>query len=766
MRPLGYARIHAVVSIWLLTLAFALSAVGQGAMAGEAKSIATPQLETVRYQVDAYYPPYTFENDRFLYGFDPYLTNIIFTSSQYKLAYSTDTWEKVYSRIVSGQIDLAGIIAVTEQRSREVLFSDMLFNSYVSIYTVKDYRNITLDELPALHIGVGKGYYTEGILRDTLGITTYHAYENIATALGDLLNGDIDVIFENQQLMDNILIQQQLKGSIVAQITNLYPQAHAYAISKQRPELAVYINERIRRLKQSGFFEEIYEKYFYRHSEEYTAALGQRVMYLILAGLAVIAALFILMQMVIRRLRHRLKASLAGVEAANEELARANDELKARFNEIRAIAYTNAVTGLPNKNAFREALNRMIDAGRTERISILYLDLDNFKDVNDTFGHDTGDKVLRAITLALQGYGLPEGSLYNIGADEYAVMLADITRQQAEVHMKGVLQTIEKPINLSGNVFHITASMGVAFYPEHGRTFDMLLKNADAAMYRAKGTGSGLYMMFDEAIGKAVLERTRLQSSLRNALDKNEFLLDYQPQINTLGEGIYGFEALIRWKRPGVGVVAPSEFIGEAEESRLIVPIGQWVLEHACRFVRHINETCGARFQIAVNVSIIQLLREDYIDTVLQTLRDTGLEPNCLELEITESCLLVETELVIGKLKRLNQAGVKIALDDFGTGYSSLRYLKDLPVHVLKIDRYFIDSIASGKSRSLVQAIVAIGHALGLTLVAEGVETGLQLKVMRELACDRIQGYLYSKPIAEDAVLGYINHNRDRVGKG
>lgn len=765
MRQHGCARLYTVVSIWLLTLALALGAVGQAANAGEATSIATPQLETVRYQVDAYYPPYTFENDRFLYGFDPYLTNIIFTSGRYKLVYSTDTWDNVYRRISSGQIDLAGIIAVTEQRSHEVLFSEPLFNSYISIYAVKDHRAITLDDLSTLRIGVGKGYYTEGILRDTLGIINYHAYEDIRVALRDLLNGDIDVIFENQQYMDNILIQRQLKGSIVAQITNLYPRAHAYAISKKKPELVVYINERIRKLKQSGFFEEIYVKYFYSHSEGYTAALSQRVMYLILAGLAIIAALFVLMQMVIRRLRHRLKASMAGVEAANAELARANDELKAHYNEIRAIAYTNAVTGLPNKNAFREALNRMIGAGQNGHIAILYLDLDNFKDVNDTFGHDTGDKVLRAIAAGLKGYGLPEDSLYNIGADEYALMLADITREQVEVHVKAVLRTIEKPITISGNMFHITASMGVAFYPEHGCTFDTLLKNADAAMYRAKGTGSGLYRMYDEAIGNAVLERTRLQSSLRNALDKNEFLLNYQPQINTEGEGVYGFEALIRWQRPGVGVVPPGEFIGEAEESRLIVPIGQWVLEHACRFVQHINETCGTHFQIAVNVSIIQLLREDYIDTVLQTLHDTGLEPNCLELEITESCLLVETELVIGKLKRLSQAGVKIALDDFGTGYSSLRYLKELPVHVLKIDRYFVDNIASGKSRSLVQAIVAIGHALGLTLVAEGVETGMQLDVMRELGCDRIQGYLFSKPIAEDAVLGYLNQNRDKVGK-
>ena len=281
MRPKGIMRRWASLGAWLLAIVLVLAMCASAqATSGEATSLATPPLEPVHYQVDAYYPPYTFENDRFLYGFDPYLTNIIFTSDKYKLIYSTDTWDNVYRRLVNGEIDLAGIIAVTEERKKEVLFTDPLFNSYVGLYTERDHAPITLDDLPALRVGVGKGYYTESILRNTLNMTSYHAYADIGEALNDLLDGKIDVIFENQQYMDNILIQRSLKGSIVAQVTNLYPRPHAYAVSKQKPALVAYMNERIRKLKQSGFFEEIYLKYFYAHSDGYVSEQNQRTLIL------------------------------------------------------------------------------------------------------------------------------------------------------------------------------------------------------------------------------------------------------------------------------------------------------------------------------------------------------------------------------------------------------------------------------------------------------------------------------------------------------
>jgi EAL domain-containing protein (putative c-di-GMP-specific phosphodiesterase class I) len=274
-------------------------------------------------------------------------------------------------------------------------------------------------------------------------------------------------------------------------------------------------------------------------------------------------------------------------------------------------------------------------------------------------------------------------------------------------------------------------------------------------MYRAKKNRSGTYMIFSAEIGDAVMERTKLQNSLRDALDNDEYVLYYQPQLSA-GGALLGFEALIRWRSAEKGIVPPGAFIKEAEESRLIIPIGEWVLRTACAFIRNLNAEHGERFFVSVNVSIIQFMEPDYVNTVLKALRETRLQPELLELEITESCLLFETEQVIGKLRLLSEAGVRIALDDFGTGYSSLRYLKDLPADTLKIDRYFVSSIENEKSRSLIGAIVSIGHALSMELVAEGVETAQQLELTNGLQCDRIQGFLISRPIPPDEVAAFI----------
>jgi diguanylate cyclase (GGDEF)-like protein len=530
--------------------------------------------------------------------------------------------------------------------------------------------------------------------------------------------------------------------------------------------LVTYINERIRKLKQSGFFEEIYIKYFYTHSDGYVSEQNRRTLFFVLVGVGLILALMTLMQLVIRRLRRNLHASIERTETASAGLARANAELLTNYNEIHTLAFTNAVTGLPNKNAFREAVRRLIEAGQAERFGILYLDLVNFNDVNDTFGHDIGDKVLRAVAATLASCQIPAGSLYNMSADEFAILMTDVPPSRDETRVRAILQAVEKPVYIDGSEFHITASMGIACYPKHGQTYEVLLKNADAAMYHAKANGCSMYVFFDDTIGNAVLERTKLQNSLRQALANNEFRLYYQPQVGAKDNNLYGFEALIRWERPYVGLTAPGTFIKVAEDSRLIVPIGAWVLENACSFVRQVNETFGTRYTVAVNVSVIQLLREDYVESVLRTLRETQLAANLLELEITESCLLVETELVIGKLRQLSDAGVRIALDDFGIGYSSLRYLKDLPVHVIKVDQYFVDSIASKKSRSMVYTIISIGHALGMQLVAEGIETVEQRDAVGELRCDRLQGYLISKPMPEAEVANFVKRNRADTGKG
>ena len=685
------------------------------------------------------------------------MTNFIFQSEKYLLSYSTDTWDRVYAGLVGGEIDLAGIIAITDERKKDVLFSKPLFNSHISVYTLKTVEDISLSDLDDLSVGVKKGYYTESILKDELGILDYYTYDDILNAVVDLLSGKIDAIFENQQYMDHVLIQNNLKGKIVAQITNLFPREQAYAISKKRPELVEYINGRIDALVSSGVFEEIYVKYFYGHSDGYNASENRKALVYALSAAAAIAGIIMLLRSIIRSLERKLSASMAKLEYANEELAEANEALRAKYDEIRTLAYTNPVTGLPNKNEFKRVIQRYIDEGRPEGFTILYMDLDNFKDINDAYGHAVGDELLKVVGERLRRCSIPESSMYNLGSDEFAaVLLGSVSRESAGEKADEMLLRIEEPLRVGGNTLHISASMGIVRYPEHGQDFDELLKNADSAMYRAKFNGRGTYAFFSAEIGSAVAERTKIQNNLRQALAKNEFQLYYQPQISASGDTLYGFEALLRWNSGDMGIVAPGAFIHEAEMSRLIIPIGQWVLTAACEFIRRLNGVFGTRYFVSVNVSVIQLLQEDYVDTVLGTLRETGLEPEHLELEITESCLLFETDLVIEKLRKLSEAGVSIALDDFGTGYSSLRYLSDLTANTLKVDRSFFNTIATEKGKSLVDAIISIGHSLGLSLVAEGVETTQQLASANGLHFDRIQGYLIAKPMPEDDVAVFV----------
>ncbi len=758
-RHLRNIRWTAIPALFLAAL-YACTLSGGTPTQPASTSNATIRPERVIYQVDEYYPPYTFKSNEYLYGFDPYLTNFIFQSEKYLLRYSTDTWDRVYARLVSGEIDLAGIIAITDERKNDVLFSKPLFNSHISVYTLKTVNDISLSDLDDLSVGVKKGYYPESILKDELGIQDYYAYDDVLDAVVDLLSGKIDAIFENQQYMDHVLIQNSLKGKIVAQITNLFPRAHAYAISKKRPELVEYMNGRIDALVSSGVFEEIYVKYFYGHSDGYTASENRKALVYALSAVAAIAGIIILLRSIIRSLERKLSASMAKLEYANAELAEANEALRAKYDEIRTLAYTNPVTGLPNKSEFRRVIQRYIDEGRPEGFTILYLDLDNFKDINDAYGHAVGDELLKVVSERLRQCPIPESSMYNLGSDEFAVLLCSVSPESAGEKADEMIRRIEEPLSVGGNTLHISASMGIVSYPEHGEDFDELLKNADSAMYRAKFNGSGTYTFFSAEIGSAVAERTKMQNNLRQALAKNEFQLYYQPQTSASGDTLYGFEALLRWNSADMGVVAPGAFIHEAEESRLIIPIGQWVLTAACEFIRRLNGVFGTRYFVSVNVSVIQLLQEDYVDAVLGTLRETGLKPELLELEITESCLLFEADLVIEKLRKLSEAGVGIALDDFGTGYSSLRYLRDLPANTLKIDRSFLNTIASEKGKSLLDAIISIGHSLGMSLVAEGVETTQQLASASGLSCDRIQGYLIARPMPEDDVAVFIKGSR------
>jgi EAL domain-containing protein (putative c-di-GMP-specific phosphodiesterase class I) len=319
------------------------------------------------------------------------------------------------------------------------------------------------------------------------------------------------------------------------------------------------------------------------------------------------------------------------------------------------------------------------------------------------------------------------------------------------------MRSFRKSFLIGESNLYVSASIGISFYPEDGETTEEILKNADVAMYRAKEEGKSTFVVYDKSMHTAFNERMNIEKHLRSAMNNNEFELHYQPQVQIDTGLISGFEALIRWNSPVLGFVSPLSFIKIAEDSRLIIYIGEWVLREACKFMHGIHQLTGIPYKISVNISIIQLLQDDFVEVVLDSLEESGLAASNLELEITESIFMESFESTVSKLEFLKSRGIRIALDDFGTGYSSLSYLQQLPISTLKMDKIFIDSLADKAfSESFVQTIIILGHKMGLDVVAEGVEDASQLAFLKESNCDKVQGYLISRPVPQRKVIDLL----------
>ena len=529
--------------------------------------------EIIHYQVDSNYPPFSFANEGDLIGFDFALTNIIFPSYEYKLDYSTDTWDKVYQRIVNREIDLAGVIGVTDARKKDVLYTHTLFNSYVSLFTLHDFGSITEDDLENLKVGVGKGYYTEGILRDELKID-YIAYLDINDAITDLQNGKIDVIFENSYLIRNILIKQNLSGIIIDNVSNLYPREHAYAVSKDRPDLVEFMNKRIDELQANGTFETIYQSYFFEHSNVYYEERDRERWAIGLISAFGILIIIIGLAEIIKRLKSKLNLKVFQLEETNKEL-------QEKYIEIRTLAYINMVTGLPNRNQLRHDITEMIKEFNTKAV-MMFVDIEHFNEINDLFGHSVGDIVLRELSERFKNIVPPEGKLYNVNGEEFVFVGRPVNREIFKHKAKEVIGELRKPIFASDNEIRLNGAIGVIMYPEHGSSFDELMRNLDIAMMQAKRSKNEM-VVFEEKMGREFAERTELHKSLRLAIENKEFILYYQPIVEINTHRIKGFEALIRWIHPIKGLQAPCLFIPAAEESRLIIPMSEWVLEEIGR---------------------------------------------------------------------------------------------------------------------------------------------------------------------------------------
>jgi diguanylate cyclase (GGDEF)-like protein len=431
---------------------------------------------------------------------------------------------------------------------------------------------------------------------------------------------------------------------------------------------------------------------------------------------------------------------------------RANEANLTHARRVEYLAYHDGLTALPNRSLFNKLLSQAISLAKrhNRKLAVAFIDLDRFKQINDTLGHEAGDELLKEVANRLKACLRDSDTVARLGGDEFVVLLTELGDEHyAATVAQKIITSVAKPFALLGQEFRVTASIGISSYPKDGPDEQTLTKNADIAMYQAKEDGKNNFQFYSERLNANSLERLTLESSLRHALERNEFQLYYQAKRDISTGQITGMEALLRWHHPDLGIVAPMQFIPVAEETGLIVPIGRWVLQAACLQNMTWQKQGLKRLKIAVNVTARQFFDEHLLRDIAVTLKSTGMEAGLLELEIHESLLIQDIEKTLRILTDLKTMGIKIAIDDFGTGYSSLATLQRFPLDTIKIDRSYIRDIATrGDHSNLTEAIIAMGKSLSLTVVAQGVETKEQADFLREHACDEFQGFYFNKPMS------------------
>jgi diguanylate cyclase (GGDEF)-like protein len=487
---------------------------------------------------------------------------------------------------------------------------------------------------------------------------------------------------------------------------------------------------------------------------------------------------------IIVRLQHQLalKAARAEIEQLNTQLEQKVQERTAELEGVifklnqevaqhqqtqqtlREQALKDALTGLPNRTLLMEHLQKALrryQRNQDDLFAVLFIDLDRFKVINDSLGHAVGDRLLIVVSHMLKGCTRETDTVARLSGDEFAILLEDIQDRQAALAIaERLLEQLTAPVYFDDRKIFTGASIGIVFGATNYQNGTELLRDADIAMYRSKALGRGRYAIFDREMYAQTLYLSQIETDLRHAIERQEFLLHYQPIISLSTDRVTGFEALLRWEHPEKGLVYPGDFIAIAEDTGLIIPIGEWVLQEACQQLRIWQQKipAAASVHVSVNLSGHQIKQLNFVDKLTQILSDTGLSGSSLRLELTESMLMDKGDQTIELLSKTKAQNIQLSIDDFGTGYSSLSYLHRFPVDALKIDRSFVNLIdPDGENCEIVNTIITLAHSLGIKAIAEGVETAGQLAQLKKLGCDEVQGYFFSKPVSHDRAEALLN---------
>jgi len=678
---------------------------------------------------------------------------------RWQLTYVPGTWAEQLQRLDRGDLDLLVGIAYSDKRAKLYDFShEHLLGNWGVLYKHPAQNIHSPLDLQGRRVAVMKGSIHTHALAELLKSfsITYQpvvvgSYEEVLTAVHD---GRADAGAVNR--IFGIMRAHQYALSPTGVIFN--PIYIHYATPKGAPaEILAAVDRELAALKQdtrSVYYQSL-EHWLSNHESSRPHWLPWASVGAVVLLLLVIAGAWRLRHQIRHRTRELLEKTRA-LKAETDERLRAQERLN-------RLAYYDPLTGLPNRTAFAERFDALQhDADRYQgTIALLLLDIDRFKNINDSLGHATGDQLLQAVAKQLQACLRGADAIYRFGGDEFVVTIGHVA-DVGEVNMvaRRLLASLAGPIELEQHTVFATASIGIALYPEHASSLVDLLRNADAAMYAAKEHGRNQSQLYDPALTLRAVERFTTETRLRAALERGELLVYYQPIIDLPGDHVIGVEALLRWHDPTRGLMMPKTFVPSAEESGMIIPIGKWVLEQACRDVCRLEAQGMGALRLSVNVSSRQFEHHELVGTVREALRSSGLSPERLELEITEGVFLVLTDEVRSTLAALTALGVRFAIDDFGTGYSSLGFLKHLPFDDLKIDRSFVSGIPrDGDDVQIATTIINMARDLGMTVVAEGIETREQYRFLRARGCPHGQGHYFSPALPPAALEQWL---RDR----